>query len=246
MVNSRLPTVTLSRQRRPEVPACLRPRALPPPTTPPTLTHPHPPQPYRNHTVARDWREARTRLGWPWVTRGSHSDGHAQAPLAVGGKKVELKPTFTDLRAMHWQHGQVVQGAPRIQNYQTKPSGASETGLPTLSHRCAQHADRLRSHLPQPGSAGHPRCLQTPKGAGFRGPVHSRWEYLLRLEFERGGLAGYQVRVPETQTDQGGNYRKEQPNSGRRRRGHAGCRCRKREISNFTSVVRPRQQGEGE
>lgn len=39
--------------------------------------HAHPPTPdppplHRNHAVARDWRHARTRVGWPRVTRGSH------------------------------------------------------------------------------------------------------------------------------------------------------------------------------
>lgn len=27
--------------------------------------------PHRNHSFARDWRHARTRVGWPRVTRGS-------------------------------------------------------------------------------------------------------------------------------------------------------------------------------
>lgn len=142
---------------------------------------------------------------------------------------------------MHWQHGQVVQGAPRIQNYQSPPSGAPEAGLQTLSHRCA----RLRFHLHEPRSAGHFGGVQTPEGPGLRGPVHPRWEYFFWLRLEHGGGAGHQVRVPEPPTYQGGDGGKDQPGSGRRCHGHPGCRCRKCEISHFTPV-RTRQQREGE
>lgn len=146
----------------------------------------------RTDRVARDWRRAPTPVGWPRVTRGSHFDEQSRAPLTG---KVELKLQSTDLRAMHWQHGQVVQGAPRIQNYQSTPSGASEAGLQTLSHQCTRYAwlpaNKLRGHVPEPRSTGHSRCLQTPKGAGLRGPVHSRWKYLIRVHLEHCGVAGY-------------------------------------------------------
>ena len=195
----------------------------------------------------RDWRRAPTAVCWPRLTRGSAlgTDTHT---LGLRWQGSWNQTTDGDLRAMHWQHGQVVQGAPRIQNYQSTPSGASETGLQTLSHRCARHAwlpaSELRGHFPEPGSAGHPRCLQTTKGAGLRGPVHSRWKYFVRLELEHCGVAGYQVCVPETPTHQGGNNRKEQPGSGRRRHGHTGCCRGEREVSDLPSVG-PRQQGEG-
>lgn len=144
-------------------------------------------------------RQSRTRL----ATRsdaGRLAAGHPRIPLwrAVSGsadRKGGTKTTVTDLRAMHWQHGQVVQGAPRIQNYQSTPSGASEAGLQTLSHQCARYArlpaNKLRGHVPEPRSTGHSRCLQTPEGAGLRGPVHSRWKYLIRVQLEHCGVAGY-------------------------------------------------------
>lgn len=179
--------------------------------------------PLRTDRVARDWRHAPTPLCWPRVTRGSHFDEVSGS----AGRKGGTKTTFTDLRAMHWQHGQVVQGAPRIQNSQSTPSGASETGLQKLSHWCARYAwlptNKLRGHVPEPRTAGHPRCLHTAKGAGLRGPVHSRWKYRIQLELEHCGVPGYQVCVTQTPTYQGGNNRKEQPSSRRRCHSHPGC-----------------------
>ncbi|XP_062326850.1 SH2 domain-containing adapter protein F isoform X4 [Osmerus eperlanus] len=80
---------------------------------------------------------------------------------------------------MHWQHGQMVQGTPRIQNYQSTTSGASKTGLQTLSTlSCVRYSwlptTKLWGHLSEPCSAGHSCCLQTTKGTGLRRPVHAR------------------------------------------------------------------------
>lgn len=180
----------------------------------------------RTGWVARDPQHAPTSVGWPRVTRAA-----ALRRTQLGLRRQErwnYKLHAPTLRAMHWQHGQVVQGTPRIQNYKSPATGASETGLQALSHRCARYdwlpAGELRGHVPEPRSAGHPRRVQTPKGAGLRGPVHLRWKYLVRLEFEHRELAGYQVRVAEAPTHQGGNDRKEQPGAGWRCHGHAGCR----------------------
>ncbi|KAK7913457.1 hypothetical protein WMY93_013668 [Mugilogobius chulae] len=98
---------------------------------------------------------------------------------------------------MHWQHGQVVQGAPRIQNYQSTPSGASETGLPPLSQHGNRGASRLSDvrggYVSLRRTAGHPHRLQNTKGTGLRGPVHSRWKYFLRLELDHCEFTGYQI-----------------------------------------------------
>lgn len=130
---------------------------------------------------------------WTWSAGRAWPEDPLLYPGCAGGNG-EAETTFIDFRAMNWQYGQVVQGAPRIQNYQSTPSGATKTGLQTLSHRCARSAwlpaNWHRGYFSESSSAGHPRCLQTTKGVGLRGPVHYGWKYFFRFELEHCGPVG--------------------------------------------------------
>lgn len=121
---------------------------------------------------------------------------------------------------MRWHHGQMVQGAPGIQERQSLAAGASETGLPALprgrrSLPTRGHRHRRRE-LPEPRAAGYPRRVQTPERAGLRGPVRRRHQHLFHGRSALGG----EVRVSETPAHQSGDSGEEQrePECWRRRR----------------------------
>ena len=132
---------------------------------------------------------------------------------------------FSDFWAMRWQHGQMVQGTPRIQNHQSTTSGSSKTGLQTLPRHSARYAwlpsNELRclDALSEPRATGHSRCLQTTEGTGLRGPVHWRRKSCVSNWFELYRVAGHKVRVTETPTHKGGNGRKKQLLPGQQRYG---------------------------
>lgn len=135
---------------------------------------------------------------------------------------------------MHWQHGQMVQGTPRIQNYQSTTSGAPEAGLQTLSRRCARYAwlptTQLRGHisLSEPRSAGHSCCLQTTKGTGLRRSVRGRRKYFVWNLPECRGVSGHKVCVTKAPAHKGGNNRKKQLCSGQRHSSSPSCCSRER------------------
>lgn len=135
---------------------------------------------------------------------------------------------------MRWQHGQMVQGTPRVQNHESTTSGSPKAGLQALPLRCVRKPPaRLGGHLslPESRTAGHSGSLQTTERPGFRGPLHGRRKHsvLDRLEL------GHEICVTKTPAYQSGNGREKQFHSGQWHNTNHRRFCCEREISRFPS-----------
>lgn len=145
---------------------------------------------------------------------------------------------------MRWQHGQMVQGAPRIQKHQSAPSCSPETGLSTLPPGSARHARHARipsttaqrwgdCPVPERSAARYSRRLQASEGAGLRGPLYRQRLVSWTLGFHR--ITRYQICFSQAPAYQGGINREMQPKSSQCQQLNPRRFRWEREIAHFTS-----------